>query len=105
MLPPEKLGLYENSLMEEYLTLIGKRVFVTHYLELKNGTARLEECSPKSARQRLRAAKELFRQNFHVAALKKIASSRYLPPETVELAKDLLVYETLSLREYYLSLD
>lgn len=105
MLPPEKLGLYENSLMEEYLALIGKRIFVTHYLELKNGTAHLEECSPASANVRLHAAKELFRQNFHVAALKKIASSRYLSPETVELAKDLLVYETLSLREYYLSLD
>ena len=82
-----QLSLYEESLMEEWLAIVGIRLFAEQYFELKCGRGDFSAYSEKSARNRMTAAHAIFKNGYHLAALKKISESQNIP-ESVALLAD-----------------
>ena len=89
-----QLSLYEESLMEEWLAIVGMRLFAEQYYEFKFSRADLSAYSKKSAHNRLVAATALFKNGYHLAALKKIALSKSVPQSVALLADATYLIET-----------
>ena len=88
------LSLYEESLMEEWLAIVGMRVFAEHYFEFKQGNATLPKFSKASAKNRMIAASSLFKKGYHLAALKRIARSSGVSHKIASLADAIYLLET-----------
>ncbi len=90
----EPLSLYDESLMEEWLAIVGMRLFAEQYFELKCGRGDFSAYSEKSARNRTIAATAIFKNGYHLAALKKIAASKNIPESVALLADAAYTIET-----------
>lgn len=90
----ESLSLYAESLMEEWLAVVGMRLFVEQYYELKGGRGDFSSCSEKSARNRRLAATAIFKNGYQLAALQKVAASKSVPASVAELADAIYTIET-----------
>lgn len=90
----EPLSLYDESLMEEWLAIVGMRFFAEQYYELKCGRGDFSAYSEKSARNRKLAVAALFKNGYHLAALKRVASSKSVPASVAELADATYTIET-----------
>lgn len=88
------LSLYDESLMEEWLSAVGMRLFAEQYFELKFGRGDFSAYSEKSAKNRAFAATAIFKNGYHLAALKKIAASKCVPASVAELADAAYLLET-----------
>ena len=86
--------MYEESLMEEWLAVVGKRTFVKYYFDFKMGRATLLEFSKSSAYNRILAAGQIFKNGYHKAALQYIASSKSVARDTALLAQAIYNIET-----------
>ena len=80
--------------MEEWLAIVGMRFFAEQYYELKFGRGDFSAYSEKSARNRMIAAEAIFKNGYHLAALKRIAASKSLPASVAELADATYIIET-----------
>lgn len=90
----ESLSLYDESMMEEWLAIVGMRLFAEQYYELKVGRGDFTAYSEKSARNRIIAAAAIFKNGYHLAALKKIAVSKSVPTSVALLADATYTIET-----------
>lgn len=90
----EPLSLYDESLMEEWLAVVGMRLFVEQYFELKFGSGDFSAYSKKSAKNRMMAATAIFKNGYHLAALKRIAASKSVPASVAMLADATYTIET-----------
>lgn len=90
----ELLSLYDESLMEEWLAIVGMRFFAEQYYELKFGRGDFSAYSKKSARNRMIAAEAIFKNGYHLAALKRVAASKSIPASVAELADATYTIET-----------
>ena len=90
----EPLSLYDESLMEEWLAIVGMRFFAEQYFELKRGGGDFSAYSEKSARNRMIAASAIFKNGYHLAALRKIAAFQNIPESVALLADAAYTIET-----------
>lgn len=90
----DALLLYDESLMEEWLSVVGMRLFAEQYFELKFGRGDFSAYSEKSAQNRRRAVAAIFQNGYHLAALKRIAASKQVPKSVAELAEATYMIET-----------
>ena len=90
----EPLSLYDESLMEEWLSVVGMRFFAEQYFELKYGRGDFSAYSEKSAKNRMIAATAIFKNGYHLAALRKIAASKSVPASVAMLADAAYTLET-----------
>ena len=90
----DTLSLYDESLMEEWLSVVGMRLFAEQYYELKFGRGDFSAYSEKSAKNRAFAATAIFKHGYHLAALKHIAASKSVPASVAELADATYTIET-----------
>jgi len=90
----EPLSLYDESLMEEWLSVVGMRLFAEQYFELKFGRGDFSAYSEKSAKNRMMAATAIFKNGYHLAALKRIAASKSVPTSVAMLADATYTIET-----------
>ncbi len=90
----QPLSLYDESLMEEWLAVVGMRFFAEQYFELKYGRGDFSAYSEQSARNRMTAAHAIFKNGYHLAALKRIAASQNVPESVALLADAVYTIET-----------
>ena len=90
----ERLSLYDESLLEEWLSVVGMSFFTEQYFELKFGRGDFSAYSEKSAKNRAAAATAIFKNGYHLEALKRIASSKRVPTSVAELADAIYTIET-----------
>ena len=90
----ESLSLYDESLMKEWLSVVGMRLFAEQYFELKLGKGDFSAYSEKSAKNRMIAATAIFKNGYHLAALRKIAASKSVPASVAMLADAAYTLET-----------
>ena len=90
----QRLSLYDESLMEEWLSVVGMRLFAEQYFELKSGKGDFSAYSEKSAKNRAAAASAIFQKGYHLAALQRIAVSKRIPASVAELADAIYTLET-----------
>lgn len=90
----EDFSLYDESLMEEWLAVVGMRLFAEQYFELKLGRGDFSAYSEKSAKNRMIAANAIFKNGYHLAALKRIAASQSIPQSVALLANAAYTIET-----------
>lgn len=90
----EPLSLYDESLMEEWLLIVGMRFFAEQYFELKCGRGDFSAYTKKSAKNRVTAVNAIFKNGYHLAALKKIAESENVPESVALLAEAAYTIET-----------
>ncbi|MBR6768815.1 MAG: hypothetical protein IKM34_04955 [Clostridia bacterium] len=88
------LSLYEEGLMEEWLSVVGMRLFAEQYFELKCGRGDFSAYSEKSAKNRRIAVAAIFQNGYHLAALRKIAASKSVPASVALLADATYTIET-----------
>ena len=91
----ERFSLYDESLMEEWLSVVGMRLFTEQYFELKFGKGDFSAYSERSAKNRAAAAMAIFQKGYHLAALQKIAASKRISASVAELANALYMLETV----------